>query len=140
MGEVPEITPKALAAHLLGYLNLEVDILPPLKDPVYALNQKRLQYDAGVILQTMESEPFQDYAKIIGVVDVDIFVPILTHVSHHPSCRCGDSSDYADGDKYSNGEEQGKIERPSCRHPSLLIDETNDERNTRKMTGTENDA
>jgi archaemetzincin len=28
----------------------------------------------------MESEPFQDYAKIIGVLDVDIFVPILNHV------------------------------------------------------------
>lgn len=80
MGEVSEITLKALAAHLLGYLNLEVDILPPLEDPVYALNQKRLQYDAGVILKAMESEPFQDYAKIIGVLDADIFVPILTHV------------------------------------------------------------
>ena len=80
MGEVSEITLKALAANLLGYLNLEVDILPPLEDPVYALNQKRLQYDAGVILKAMESEPFQDYAKIIGVLDADIFVPILTHV------------------------------------------------------------
>jgi archaemetzincin len=80
MGEVSEITPKALAANLLGYLNLEVDILSPLKDPVYAHNQKRLQYDAGLILKAMESEPFQDYRKIIGVLDVDIFVPILTHV------------------------------------------------------------
>lgn len=67
IGEVSEITSKALAAHLLGYLNLEVDILPPLKHPVYAHNQKRLQYDAGVILKVMESEPFQDYAKIVGV-------------------------------------------------------------------------
>ena len=80
MGDVPEMTSKSIAAHILGYLNLDVDILPSLENPEYAHNLKRLQYDAGAILKAIESEPFQDYAKIVAILDVDIFVPILTYV------------------------------------------------------------
>ena len=80
IGEVSQITSKSIAAHMLGYLDLDVDILPALADPTYAHDLKRAQYDAGTILKAMELEPFQGHAKVIGVLDVDLFVPILTHV------------------------------------------------------------
>jgi archaemetzincin len=80
IGEVPGIIPKSLAAHMLGYLNLDADILPPREAPSYAHDMKRLQYDAGIILKAIESEPIQGYAKLLGVLDLDIFVPIFTHV------------------------------------------------------------
>ena len=80
MGNVPEITVKTIAANILGYLNLDADILPPLKHPDYAYDEKRLQYNAGAIIKSLELEAFHDYSKVIGVVDVDLFVPILTHV------------------------------------------------------------
>jgi archaemetzincin len=80
IGEVSQITSKSIAAHILGYLDLDVDILPDLANPTYAHDMKRAQYDAGTILKAMESEPFQGHAKVIGVLDVDLFVPILTHV------------------------------------------------------------
>ena len=80
VGEVPEITSKAIAAHILGYLQLDADILPPLGHPAYAYDEKRLQYDAGIILKRMESEPFQNYSKIVCILDVDIFVPIFAYV------------------------------------------------------------
>ncbi len=80
IGDVHEITSKTIAANILGYLNLKVDILPPLEHPDYAHNKMRRQYDAGAILKALESEPFHDYTKVIGVIDVDIFVPILTYV------------------------------------------------------------
>ncbi|MFH1349558.1 MAG: archaemetzincin family Zn-dependent metalloprotease [Pseudomonadota bacterium] len=80
IGEIPEITSKAIAANILGYLYLDVDILHHVGPPSYALDKKRLQYDAGTILKAMEPEGIRDYDKLIGVVDVDIFVPILTHV------------------------------------------------------------
>ena len=79
-GEVPEILPKTIAAHLLGYLHLEPDILTPLAQPVYAYNETRLQYDAGIILKGFDSTAFHAYEKVIGVLDVDLFVPIFTHV------------------------------------------------------------
>ncbi len=80
IGNVPEITSKTIAAHILGYLNLNAHILPPLEHPSYAHDKKRFQYDAGAILKALELEPFHDYTKVIGVLDVDLFVPILTHV------------------------------------------------------------
>ena len=80
IGEVPEITSKTIAAHIFGYLNLHVDILLPLEHPAYAYDKKRLQYNACMILKAMESKPFYHYAKVIGILDVDIFVPIFTHV------------------------------------------------------------
>ena len=80
IGEVPQVTSKSIAAHILGYLDLDVDILPALDHPTYAYDQKRLQYDAGVILRAFESKTLQDHAKVIGVLDVDLFVPIFTHV------------------------------------------------------------
>ncbi len=80
IGEVSELTSKSIAAHILGYLDLDVDIIPSWEHPTYAHDRKRLQYDAGAILKAMESEPFHDQAKVIGVLDVDLFVPILTHV------------------------------------------------------------
>ncbi len=80
IGEVPQITSKSVAAHIIGYLDLDVDILPTLEHPSYAHDQKRVQYDAGAILKTLESEPFQGHTKVIAVLDVDLFVPILTHV------------------------------------------------------------
>ncbi|MGD8227872.1 MAG: archaemetzincin family Zn-dependent metalloprotease [Desulfobacteraceae bacterium] len=80
IGEVAQITSKSVAAHITGYLDLDVDILPALDHPSYAHDQKRVQYDAGAILKAVESEPFHGHAKVIGVLDVDLFVPILTHV------------------------------------------------------------
>jgi archaemetzincin len=80
IGNVSEATVKTIAAHVLGYLNLDTDILPPKKHPDYAHDQKRLQYDAGAIIRALASEVFQDYSKVLGVLDVDIFVPIFTHV------------------------------------------------------------
>ncbi|MGD2124526.1 MAG: archaemetzincin family Zn-dependent metalloprotease [Desulfobacteraceae bacterium] len=80
IGKVSEITLKSIAAHILGYLNLDADIHPPLDHPTYAYDERRVQYDAGAILNAFESMPFHDYDKVIGLLDVDLYVPIFTHV------------------------------------------------------------
>jgi len=80
IGNIPEIATKTIAAHIIGYLNLDSDILPPLKHPEYAHDERRLQYNAGAILKRLDLEAFPDHMKVIGVLDVDIYVPILTHV------------------------------------------------------------
>ncbi|MFC1816119.1 archaemetzincin family Zn-dependent metalloprotease [Thermodesulfobacteriota bacterium] len=79
-GEVTEIVLKAIAANILGYLHIDTDIASPLEYPNYAYDKGRLQYNAGTILSAFESIPFHDYEKVIGVLDVDLFVPILTYV------------------------------------------------------------
>jgi len=80
LGDIPEIAAKSIAGSVLGRLHLHVDILPPLASPSFALDERRLQYDAGSILRSMECAKHDAYDKLIGVVDVDLFVPILTYV------------------------------------------------------------
>jgi len=80
IGEVPKDALKVIAAHITGYLNLNTEILPPLKHPSYAHDPRRQQYDAGIILSTLETTLIHDQEKIIGVLSVDLFVPIFTHV------------------------------------------------------------
>ena len=79
-GEVPEIALKVIAAHTSAYLNLPSQILPSLKHPEYALDERRYQYDAGIIIEALESMHFKDYEKVIGVLNLDLFIPIFTHV------------------------------------------------------------
>ena len=80
VGKVPELAPKVIAAHITGYLKLSAEILNPLELPGNAFDERRLQYDAGSILNFFESFPFDEYDKVIGVLNVDLFVPIFTHV------------------------------------------------------------
>ena len=79
-GDIPVIALKVIAAHISGYFNLLAQILPPLKLPVHAFDQKRFQYDAGIILRSLESMDFNPCEKIIGVLKPDLFVPIFEHV------------------------------------------------------------
>ncbi len=79
VGAVPHIVPRVIAAHLSGYLDLEVEILPALKHPRYAYHQIRCQYDAGSIINCLAAIPMEQDSKIIGVLDLDLFVPLFTH-------------------------------------------------------------
>ena len=80
MGAIPHVVPQVIAAHVTGYLNLEATVLKPMVNPLYALDDQRLQFDAGTILETLESRPFERVDKIIGVLNIDLFLPIFTHV------------------------------------------------------------
>ena len=79
-GEIPEVVPKIIAGNIIAYLNLLAEIITPAENPDYALNDKRLQYDAGTILINLESSCLNNYEKVIGILDVDLFVPIFSHV------------------------------------------------------------
>jgi len=80
LGEVCGLTVKSIAAHILGYFQLDALVLPPMEHPLYAYNERRHQYDAGAIITAMESLSFPQCDKIIGVVDLDLFIPIFVHV------------------------------------------------------------
>jgi archaemetzincin len=80
IGEVPDIAPKVIAAHISGYLNLHATVLPPLEQPAYAPDRRRLQYNVATILKELEDIRFQGVSKVVGVLTVDLFVPLFTHV------------------------------------------------------------
>jgi len=80
IGRVAEIVPKAIAANILGYLHIDTDIAPSLEYPQYAFDESRIQYNAGAILRAFESMPFHNYEKVIGILDLDLFIPIFSYV------------------------------------------------------------
>jgi len=71
---------KVIAAHVSGYLNLLANTLPPLEIPLDALDETRRQYNAATLIQTIEAIPFEGYFKVIALFDVDLFIPLFTHV------------------------------------------------------------
>ena len=80
IGAIPPLVPKVIAAHIAAYLDLAATSLEPVSSPTYALDEQRLQFDAGAILQKLESMPFEGADKIVGVLNIDLFVPVFTHV------------------------------------------------------------
>jgi len=79
-GSAPLIAAKVIAAHISGYLDLEAEVLPCVKIPPAALDEKRLQYNAAALIHAIESMPLDDYFKILALFDVDLFIPLFTHV------------------------------------------------------------
>ena len=71
---------KVIAAHVSGYLDLPADILPPMDIPIVALDETRLQYNAATLIQAIEAMPITNYFKVIALFDVDLFIPLFTHV------------------------------------------------------------
>ena len=80
LGDVPEIVLKVIAGHITSCFKLTTQILPPLEQPEYALDERRLQYNAAIIIETFESIHFSDHDKVIAVLNQDLFIPIFTHV------------------------------------------------------------
>jgi archaemetzincin len=80
VGDVPKLAPKVIAAHISGYLRLSAEILTPLELPAAAFDEIQLQCDAAKILRRFESGPYDSYDKIIGVFEVDLFIPTFAYV------------------------------------------------------------
>jgi archaemetzincin len=80
LGEVPDITLQVIAEHITGCFKLSTHILPLFELPENALDGRRLQYNAAIIIETFESIDFGSQDKIIAVLNQDLFIPIFTHV------------------------------------------------------------
>ncbi|MDM8538221.1 zinc metallopeptidase [Desulfobacterales bacterium HSG17] len=80
LGDVFHIIPNIVAANIQAVYSLPVEILGPMKLPEYAFDKKRMQYDAGCILDLLDKTDTETADKIIAVCTVDLFIPIFTHV------------------------------------------------------------
>ncbi|MCP4689170.1 MAG: zinc metallopeptidase, partial [Desulfobacterales bacterium] len=67
LGETSETAVKVIMAHIAGYLNLAPAALPPGDLPRRAFDESRLQYDAAILLERLESMAAPGRDKIIGV-------------------------------------------------------------------------
>ena len=80
LGDIPEFDLQVIVDHIIGCFKLTAQILPRFEPPDDAIDERRLQYNAGIIIETMEAMQFGNHDKVIGVIDRDLFIPIFTHV------------------------------------------------------------
>jgi archaemetzincin len=69
-----------LAEQISNRCGLASRVLPGSEEPQYALNAQRGQYDSKVILRRLVECCPRDAVRILGVTQVDLFVPILKYV------------------------------------------------------------
>ena len=80
LGEAPEIDLQVIADLIHGCFGLAAHILSPFELPEVAFDERRLQYNAAIIIEAFESMDFGNDEKIIAVLNQDLFIPIFTHV------------------------------------------------------------
>lgn len=80
MGRIGEFAIRVVAAHVQTLMNIPVDILHPLEIPQTAFQHHRQQYDAGLVIKHLAGISFPNHGRILGLVTVDLCIPILTYV------------------------------------------------------------
>jgi len=80
VGDIPKLMPKVIVGHIIGYLKLAAEILSPLELPDAAFDEIHRQYNAATILSLFESDPYDNYDKVIGVFNADLFIPTFAYV------------------------------------------------------------
>jgi archaemetzincin len=71
---------KAVAQEIEEAFGCKSEIIPLLADVDFALDPDRRQYHSTVILQKLSEMAPRRALKIIAITQVDLFIPILTHV------------------------------------------------------------
>jgi archaemetzincin len=79
MGAVGDAVLRILVANLQAILHLAVDLVPARPAPEYAYHTSRRQYHAALILKKL-AESRHPQARLLAVVAVDLYIPVLTHV------------------------------------------------------------
>ena len=80
IGEIDPVYLKVIAGSFLGELGIRSLVLPPLVSPEYAFDKRRIQYDAGIIINRLETMKFKGCRVVISLVDADLFIPVFSYV------------------------------------------------------------
>jgi len=70
----------ALAKRLADVFHLEVKQHPPSFDPELAFDSSRGQYNSRILLAQLLRDAPDSEARVLGVTEVDLFIPVLTYV------------------------------------------------------------
>jgi archaemetzincin len=69
-----------LAAKLAQVFGLQTMLHLPSFDPELAFDSSRGQYNSRILLAQLLHDKRQDATRILGVTEVDLFIPVLTYV------------------------------------------------------------
>ena len=76
----PTGTVEAVREQMIERLRCEVSLVQITPDLAFAYDSRRRQYDSTLLLEQMRSVAPDGQSKIIGITDVDLFIPVLTFV------------------------------------------------------------
>jgi archaemetzincin len=76
----PELLLEMIKIQIGILFNKETVVLQEIEAPLFALDKIRLQYNAAKILNKYENTFGQKHIKTVVILDVDIFIPIFTHL------------------------------------------------------------
>lgn len=71
---------KSLRRHIHQIFGYQIEIKPLLGNVDFAFNSSRNQYHSTLILEKLAEKASWPAIKILAITDVDLFIPILTHV------------------------------------------------------------
>lgn len=80
LGDVPKKVLEELKNQLTSTFSKETILLKNLLLPTYAYNKKRKQYYSSLILDKLKEIKNKGYERILGITDVDLYVPTLNFV------------------------------------------------------------
>ena len=80
VGRVDHALLEPLAEGLTRRLNVACSIQPGGLEPDFAFNPLRHQYHSTEILKKMLQRPASDAWKVLGVTEIDLYIPVLTFV------------------------------------------------------------
>lgn len=80
VGEIDPVYLKIIAGSFLGELGVKTLILPSLAHPEYAFDKRRIQYNAGTMINRLETMEFKGCNTVIALVDADLFIPVFSFV------------------------------------------------------------
>jgi archaemetzincin len=80
VGLIPDAMLRKLQDHLRDYLSLPVTITGNMPVPEGSYERSRNQYNSTRVLREILRETPGDAIKIVGIIDQDLCIPILTFV------------------------------------------------------------
>ncbi len=80
VGDISHLILDVISANVSEYLRIETLVMPGIEIPPPAWQQTRQQYDVGIILSHLSAHKGDRVEKVLGVLAVDLFIPIFTHV------------------------------------------------------------
>ena len=80
IGEFSSELIEALAGEIKRVFGFSTDTESVLQDLAFALDQNRSQYHSTMILEQLAANCPAQAIRVIAIAQVDLFIPILTHV------------------------------------------------------------
>jgi len=80
IGEVNDGLLPHLRSALQQYLQVPCEIIPAVLDPSATFHAERGQYHSSQLLAAMQGFANRESWRVLGVADVDLYIPILTFV------------------------------------------------------------